>query len=259
MHRFFVLRDEVHTPSPWNVGTELDLDETDAHHIFRVLRLKPGETVVLCDGHSFDYEARLVRVDKAVVRARVTSVHPSLTEPRLFLTLVQGVAKGGNMDLVVQKAVEIGVSRIIPVVTERTVVQLDDKRADSRVERWQRIAYEAAKQSRRGIVPFVQSIVDWTQLWRKDDLGHVFVPWEEEDGRGLLEAIEEAKPRPRSEERRPAVTVVIGPEGGLTPEEIDVARRHGAKPVTLGPRILRTETAAIVASALVLGAYGEMN
>lgn len=289
MHRFFVLRDPEHTKNPWSVGNELDLDETDAEHIARVLRLKPGQPVVLCDGQSYDYEARLVRVSKSSVRARITSVQPSGTEPGLSLTLVQGIAKGSNMDLIVQKAVEIGVSRIIPVVTERTVVQLHGKRAAARIERWQRIAYEAAKQARRGKVPVVEAIVEWTELWQRDDLGHVVVPWEEEGATGLAEALTEVgggsgaaaefeayadRADPNADLADPEadqadqkverkgdprlITVVIGPEGGLTEDEVGLARHRGARPVTLGPRILRTETAAIVAGALVLSAFGEM-
>lgn len=283
MHRFFVMRDDrarsdVAAPSgrtgaddivaaePWAIGSEIELSKSDAEHIARVLRLTTGQAVIICDGHAFDYEARLVHVSPRSVRARITSVEPSDAEPQLSLSLVQGIAKGSKMDLIIQKAVEVGVSRIIPVLTERTVVRLDGAKADSRVERWQRIAYEAAKQAGRGRVPAVESIYSWSELWQRDDLGFVIVPWEEEGAAGLLQTVRKAESssevegsdEPANEVGVRELTIVIGPEGGLSADEIALAKRRGAHPVTLGPRILRTETAAIVASALVLGACGEL-
>lgn len=291
MHRFFVMRDDqansadaapsgrvgaddLVAAEPWAIGREIELSRLDAEHIARVLRLTVGQAVIICDGHAFDYEARLVHVSPRSVRARITSVEPSVAEPQLSLTLVQGIAKGSKMDLIIQKAVEVGVTRIIPVLTERTVVRLDGTKADSRVERWQRIAYEAAKQSGRGRVPAVQSIHAWADLWQRDDLGFIIVPWEEEGAAGLLQTVQKADlsaeaecsddphgergDEPANDVGICALTIVIGPEGGLTAEEIALAKRRGAHSVTLGPRILRTETAAIVASALVLGACGEL-
>lgn len=281
MHRFFV----TDPAGPWPIGTELQLDRADAVHAARVLRLRAGQFVLVSDGDGFDYEAELLQVSPNAVQVRIVSVAPSPAEPRAFLTLVQGVAKGSKMDFIIQKAVEIGVSRIIPVVTERTVVRLDRAKAAARVERWQRIAEEAAKQAGRGRVPVVEEVVHWSDVWQWDDLGTVLVPWEEAAGRGLMDALQH---RPQtsdgvgseqrsltvtdagSEQRvvtaptatdtggRRAFAVVIGPEGGLSPAEVDLAKSYGALPVTLGPRILRTETAAIVSVALVLAACGEM-
>lgn len=262
MHRFFVLDDEcVAFPdgtrpsrSPWPVGAEVELSLDDANHIARVLRLQPGQRVTVCDGRANDYTARLVHVDARTVRARVESTRPSAAEPEVTVTLAQGIAKGSKMDFIIQKAVEIGVSHIIPLTTKRTVVKLNGKKADSRLKRWRRIAYEAAKQSGRGRVPTVYPIHTWSQLWQRDDLGGVVVPWEGAAvGGGRGETV-----RGSLQHNPNTVSVVIGPEGGLTAQEIAVAEGHGARPVTLGPRILRTETAAIVATALVLNSCGEL-
>lgn len=246
---------------PLAPGTLVSLPEADAAHAARVLRLAAGDAVIVCDGRGFEYEGELASVTPRQATARIKSGRPSAAEPSVQLVLAQSVGKGDKMDLVVQKAVEIGVSRIIPLITARTVVRLDEAKAEARVRRWRRIAYEAAKQSGRARVPLVADVHGWDRLFGRDDLGLVLVPWEGERSRGLLETVraEAAAPSGEAGSSLPLrVTVVIGPEGGLTAEETALARRHGAYPVTLGPRILRTETAGLVAAALVLGALGEL-
>ncbi len=240
-------------------GAVVSLSKDDAAHAARVLRLEPGDSIIVCDGLGYEYEARLERVRPKESTAVIESGRLSPAEPSVELTLVQGIAKGSKMDFVVQKAVEVGVSRIVPLNSDRTVVRLDEAKADARVERWQRIAYEAAKQSGRARIPSVAPVHSWDELWRRDDLGVVFVPWEGEGSQRLLEMVRAVVPAaPVSAATRVQLTLIIGPEGGFTPEEIDAAQRHGAHPVTLGPRILRTETAGLIAAALVLGACGEL-
>lgn len=264
MHRFFVLVPEsadlpagAAEKAPLAAGDIVALSETDSVHAARVLRLAPGDVVVVCDGRGYEYEAELHQVSPRAVTVRIRSGRLSAAEPSVHVTLAQGIAKGDKMDFIVQKAVEVGVSRIIPLSTQRTVVRLDEEKAGARVERWQRIAYEAAKQSGRARVPRVEAVHAWEELWRRRDLGTVFVPWEGETTLRLLEAAAAlaASHTPAAPAR---LTIVIGPEGGFAEAEIALAQRHGAQPVTLGPRILRTETAGLVAAALVLGALGEL-
>ncbi|MBO8141411.1 MAG: 16S rRNA (uracil(1498)-N(3))-methyltransferase [Firmicutes bacterium] len=250
MHRFFLPRLEATPGRPIRPDTEVLLEDPDARHITRVLRLRPGDRIVLCDGRGFDYDAVVVRTGASSVIARVGAHRPSPGEAPLFVTLVQGVPKADKMDLIVQKAVEVGVGRIIPAFTERTVVRWDAGKADARRRRWQRIAAEAAKQSGRGRVPEVAAAVPLREIWRRPDLGTVIVPWEEARGAGLRRALAGVPRGP--------VTLVIGPEGGLSRQEVDDAVGRGAFPVTLGPRVLRTETAGLVAAAIVLYEWGDL-
>lgn len=230
---------------------------SDAQHIARVLRLRPGDRIVLCDGRGFDYAAELVSVDPARVAARVLSSAPSRGEPPLFLILVQGIPKGDKMDLVVQKAVEVGVSRIIPVLAARTVVAWDAAKAEARRRRWQRIAYEAAKQAQRGRVPTVAPVTSLSDLLASaapgagGDLGQIIVPWEAARDAGLRDVLRGVPPPG-------PVTVIIGPEGGLEAGEVALAQARGAHTVTLGPRVLRTETAGLVAASVILYEWGDL-
>lgn len=272
MHRFFVggavdavlerAEDVAASPPPGPPlaeGAVVSLSEADAAHAARVLRLSPGSPVVVCDGRGYEYEAELVTVEPRATTARIKRGRLSAAEPWLALTLAQGIAKGDKMDLVVQKAVEVGVSRVLPLATARTVVRLEEAKAAARVQRWQRIAYEAAKQSGRARIPAVAAVHSWSELWRRDDLGVVLVPWEGEPARRLLETARALLPaRPAQGGPSIQLTVVIGPEGGLTEDEIALARENGAYPVSLGPRILRTETAGLVAASLVLAAAGDL-
>lgn len=253
MHRFF-----VESSREWSPGTVVSLSPDDSAHAARVLRLTPGNVIIICDGRGYEYEARLEQVSSRAVTARVTSGRPSTAEPNTHLTLIQGVAKGAKMDLIVQKAVEVGVSRIIPVTTERTVVRLEPAKATARVERWQRIAYEAAKQSGRAEIPVVEAVHAWSDLWPADNQDLVLVPWEGETERGIVAALRSNLTEDNASTVPARIAIAIGPEGGLSDDEVSLARRHGAQAVTLGPRILRTETAGLVAATLVLAAAGDL-
>ena len=167
------------------------------------------------------------------------------------ITLFQGLAKGDKVETVIQHGTELGVCGFVPVASSRAVVKLEPKKAVERVERWQRIAREAAEQSRRGAVPAVAEVVSWKQAAaRCRDYDLALVPWEE--GGEPLKTVLEAHPGAKT------VAVFIGPEGGLSPDEVALAREHGARAVTLGPRILRTETAGLAAAAAILYALGDL-
>jgi 16S rRNA (uracil1498-N3)-methyltransferase len=155
------------------------------------------------------------------------------------------------MDLIVEKSTELGISRIIPLVCERTVLKLEGDKLSRRRERWLRIAREASKQCRRPDVPEVDLPGGWDQALRDLDRATALIPWEEENVLTLKSFLRENKPREQ-------VYVFIGPEGGFTPREVERARSHGVRPVTLGPRILRTETAGLAVVAMILYQWGDL-
>lgn len=229
----------------------------DAHHLRTVLRLRPGDEVVVADGDGRDYPGTVAAFEEEGVRIVLLEPRPSMGEPRCSITLLQGLPKGDKMDWVVQKAAEIGITTVVPILMERSVVQLTVAKAERRVERWQRIAKAAAQQAGRGRIPVidaVHSLRDALVRWRdKAPQGLLLVPWEEERGTGIKRVLQDLAAAPKD------VAIVIGPEGGLTDDEIALCREHGAFSCTLGPRILRTETAGTVVAALVLYEFGDMD
>ena len=219
----------------------------DALHIAKALRMRPGEALTLCDGKGTDFEGVLETVTDRQVTVRITVSRPSQAEPTLAVTLYQGLPKGDKMDWIVQKAVELGVTAVVPVATRRSVARLEGK-ADKKQERWQRIAAEAAGQCGRGILPAVERPLSWNQALSRLS-GEPALVFYEGGGRPLRER---GPPSPR---RRSGCG---GPEGGFDPEEIDAFRRQGGGVATLGPRILRCETAPLAALTLLMHLSGNM-
>ena len=245
MPRFFIKPEQIQDNTVVITGTE-------AHHITRVLRLGPGATVTLLDGCGNLYLSQIERTEKGSVHCRVLQCEPAGGEPPVRVVLVQGLAKGERMDYVIQKGTELGASEYLPVYCKRSVVRLDAKKEAARRERWQRIALEASKQCGRGVVPLVHEPVGWSAaLSLIPASALVLVPWEEETACTLKDELK-ARPRPA------AVYILIGPEGGLEKREVDEARGCGAIPVTLGPRILRTETAGPAVITMVLYQWGDL-
>ncbi len=239
MHRFFAERINDDTAR---------LTAQEAHHALKVLRLKPGDEVQLIMEDAL-YSA-VLSADAPEVLARVGARLPS-PEPRLKVTLYQGLPKADKVDWIVQKNTEAGIDRICLLEMVRSVSRFNSSQDVLRkTERWARIAQEAAKQSGRAHVPGIEVIraADLPACLQRHEL--VLVPWEEEHGRSLSRAAQTVSPL------RDAA-IVIGPEGGITPEEIDGMRACGAVPVTLGPRIFRTETAGLAAAVMLLSACGE--
>lgn len=232
-------------------GEVLTLPGAEARHAVTVLRLAPGARIAVLDGTGLEHEAVVTEAGASgagepLLRARVVASRPRATEPSLELILLQGLPKGDKLDLVVQKATELGVSQIIPVLTERGVARPKAERVAGKTARWQRIALEAAKQAGRGVVPDVltpRPLADALQALPSGCL--LIVPWEAEQRRTLAEAaatITAGRP----------VAVAIGPEGGFAGREIALLEEAGAVTVTLGPRTLRTETAGLVALSCLL-------
>jgi len=245
MPRFFV------DPGQVKAG-RVTITGPDVVHIVKVLRLGPGDALTVLDGRGNAYEAVIEQAGREAVICAITSHINAGGTPSLKITLVQGLPKGDKMDLIVQKATELGVCRIIPLVCDRTVVKLTGDKSQRRLERWQRIAVEAAKQCRRPDIPEILPLAGWeTVLADLSDNSLALIPWEEENQVALKKVLEESK-------TTGGFVVFIGPEGGFTSAEVELARSHGVKPVSLGPRILRTETAGLVVLAIMQYQFGDL-
>ena len=242
MHRFFA------ESVPDNQGHVI-LPPDESRHALTVLRMKSGDRAeVVCEGRP--WLAEIVFADSKSVQLTIISELPS-AEPSLSVTLFQGLPKSDKMDWIVQKATEIGVARIVPVLTERCVSRPEKKESGRKVERWQKIALEAAKQSGRSIIPEVSSPVLLQDLSSYPLPAVNIVPWEEASGNGPR-GFHASNPDVSS------LGILIGPEGGISPDEISFLKRIGFVPITLGRRILRTETAGLAAVSALFALYGEM-
>ncbi len=240
MPRFFV------NTSPTDTAV---ITGDDASHIARSLRMRVGEPLTLCDGAGFDYACEITDISPAQVTLRVIHKTASVSEPSVRVTLYQGLPKSDKMEWIIQKAVELGVTEIVPVATARSIVKLDRRDGDRKQARWQRIATEAAGQCGRGKLPIVSAPVSFSEAANRlaGDKTLIFY----EGGGQPVSAVLE----PTTE----SVSIVIGPEGGFAPEEVARLCEHGAVCATLGPRILRCETAPIAALTMIMAYTGNMD
>lgn len=236
MHRFFVPADQLLTNTPVLSGDE-------AHHCLNVLRHGEGDKIVLFDGRGNEATAQIVSADKRQTTLSILHRGKSAAVG-CRLTLAQAVPKGKNMDLIVEKAVELGAAEIAPLLSERTVVQLDVDEAASKREKWQAVAREACKQCGQNWLPEVAAPVTPKAFFeQRRPKGLLLIASLQADARPIKEVLASYA---EQQGRQPAeVTILVGPEGDFTPAEIGLAKSHGCLPVTLGPIILRTETAAI--------------
>ncbi len=241
MYRFYILPEQV-------AGEEAVILGNDVNHIRNVLRMKPGERVVLCDGQGTDFVCEIMELGHDKVRTRKISAGASDAELPVRLVLFQGIPKKDKMELIIQKTVELGIAEIVPVAMKRCVAKLEDpKKEAKKLERWQGIAEAAAKQSGRGILPVVKPPLAFGEaLEYAAALDMLLVPYE--DARGMKAA--------RSAFTKAAglstAGILIGPEGGFEPSEIEKAKEHGAEILSLGKRILRTETAGLAALSMLM-------
>jgi 16S rRNA (uracil1498-N3)-methyltransferase len=263
LHRFFVdpalLEDEPRAPGDEEdrpalaSGRQIALTGPQAHQMSRVLRLKVGDRAVLLDGAGREYVVRLDEVRSSTVTVTVEIVQRSRPEPGLILTLYQALVPRDRFETVLQKGTEIGVSRFVPVWCERSIVPGGDKIDGGRLERWRRIVTEAAEQCERGIVPEVVPPLRFSDaLAAAVNDGPLMVAWEREHERSLSTGLRAVLDGARS------LGLMIGPEGGFSKLEIEQAREAGAVTVSLGPRILRTETAGPILAALALYQAGDL-
>jgi len=245
MRRFFV-QPELLRCSSATISGEL------FRHISTVLRLKPGAAIILADGCGHEAVAAIREIGKEGVAVDLQPFYPvSVDDGALPVTLCQGLPKGEKMDLVLQKATELGVSRIVPFNADRSVARLEGDRLEKRVGRWEKIVQESARQSGRSRVPSVGFYGDLRELLQGEDGCLKLLLWEGEKEQGLRETIENSiKPE--------SVSILIGPEGGLTLEEAARAEKAGYIPVTLGSRILRTETAGLAVVSILQYVWGDL-
>lgn len=247
MNRFFVDIDGR------EIGTDISITGGDVNHIRNVLRLKVGQEILVSDGRGRDYTCSISDIESDAVICRVEDINDNFAELPVKVTLFQGYPKSDKMDLIVQKMVELGVHRIVPVFTARTIVKLDAKKAAKKTERYQTIAESAAKQSGRGIVPEITEPVTFAQAVElARGLDRNIIPYEEAEGieksRQIIEDI-------TTSSSCRSLGIFIGPEGGFSREEVEQAVAAGADCITLGHRILRTETAGLaVMSVIMFGA-----
>ncbi len=237
MHRFYV--------------TDSGFDKTiaitgeDVNHAKNVLRLNEGDEITVCDGNNTDYTCRIDKISDSVILCNIEDVHRSFAELPVNITLFQGLPKGDKMELIIQKAVELGAVAVYPVVMQRTVVKIDEKKKSKKAERYASVAEAAAKQSRRGIIPEVPGIISYKEAIRlAEGFDKILLPYEEATdinaSRKLtMDICNNAK-------NGESIGIFIGPEGGFTKEEVEQAKEIGAEVITLGNRILRTETAGMM-------------
>ncbi|MGI5911414.1 MAG: 16S rRNA (uracil(1498)-N(3))-methyltransferase [Syntrophomonadaceae bacterium] len=246
MHRFFI------NPAAIN-GNTVIIDQGEGWHIEKVLRLKAGDMVFLFDGTGREYQVELAGKEGVTLKGKIISTRFQDNEPTLQIYLAQGLVKGEKMDKIIQKAVEIGVKAIYPVSCERSVVRLIDEKAEKKVCRWQSIAQEACKQSRRNIVPEVLAISELPAIFKMIGKRPAIMLYENEDKTSLRSLLQEKQYSQADE-----LFIIVGPEGGFSANEARRAAELGIKTASLGPRILRTETAGLVAASIILYEYGEL-
>lgn len=238
----------IHHPSPLRSGDTVDLDANAANHVARVLRLAAGAPLILFDGADGEFDAVVEALDKRAVRVRLGEHRRPEREPPLELWLAQGISRGERMDYTVQKAVELGVSRIVPLFTERCGVQLAGERLDKRVQHWRAVAIGACEQCGRNRIPEIAAprpLSDWLTDAAAAAGTRLVLDPDAAAGLGAL-------PAPAA-----PLSLLIGPEGGLGERELALARQAGYIGLRLGPRILRTETAAVAALAALLARWGD--
>ncbi len=246
MPRFFINSKDI-------FDDNINIKGDDYNHIKKVLRLKCGEIVTLSDGVGNEYEAKIEEFGDGFVHTKVIESYKNATEPPIKVTLYQGLPKSDKMDFIIQKSVELGISRIVPVITERTVVKLsNEKDALKKCERWNRISQEAAKQCNRGIIPEIEIPITFKQAIKQTkDKSLSLIPYEKESNNSLKQIL-------RAVSNIIEVSVFVGPEGGFTEQEIEEAVKFGINSVTLGPRILRTETAGIAVLSILMYELGDV-
>ena len=237
MYQFFVDSAQINIPD-----RRVIICGEDVNHIRNVLRMRPGEEISVRDGRDGrEYRCGILSVEEAEVLCELRFIKEDAVELPAKVYLFQGLPKADKMELIIQKAVELGVHQVIPVAASRCVVKLDEKKAAARRARWQGIAQAAAKQSKRAIVPEVTEVSSFARAVEKaSQMDVALIPYElAEDMARTKELLEGLRPGQR-------VAVFIGPEGGFSREEIGFAQEKGILPITLGKRILRTETAGLV-------------
>lgn len=242
MYRFFVSTEQLN-------ADQIIINGTDYNHIHNVLRMKPGEELLLCDGQDKEYLCVISGFDtvQEKVSLNIVDIYGNARELPARITLFQGYPKGDKFETIVQKAVELGVFEIVPVMMKRSVVKLDEKKAEKKVERLNMIALSAAKQSKRGRIPEVKPVMTMEEAVQyAKQMDYMIIPYEQAAG------MEYSKEVIRGAKNKNSIAVFIGPEGGFEAVEVELAEKAGGKIISLGHRILRTETAGMTVLSLLM-------
>ena len=248
MSKFFVKTEQIN-------NNDIVIIDDDVNHIINVLRMKKTDKVQICNQDTGDnYNAEIVNYSKNEVECKIISKINETTESNVHITLFQGIPKFEKMELIIQKNTEVGIKSIVPVIMERTVVKLDEKIASKKLERWQKIAEIAAKQSMRDIIPQIGNITKLKDI-DTTEFDAVLVAYENEEHNMLkteLQKLERKIKSNNSSEQQYNIAIVIGPEGGISEKELVMLAEKNAKFVSLGKRILRTETAGVVMAGNII-------
>ena len=241
MSKFFVKDDQVND----NI---INIIGTDVNHIANVLRLKIDDVIQVCnEDKGTNYNAKIIEMNKEKVKCSILEQIQSNAEANIYINILQGLPKAEKMELIIQKCTELGVKEITPVEMERCIVKLDSKSASKKQERWQKIAEVAAKQSGRDMIPQINNVMNIKNICNiLEDYDIVLVPYENEKNTTLKEVLKEL---PKKDLK---IAIIIGPEGGFEEKEIKALEQNDYKIVTLGNRILRTETVAMAMTSVIL-------
>ena len=237
MPKFFVKNSQIN-------GNKIEIIGEDVNHIKNVLRKTIGNTIEICNkDNSNNYLVEIESLDNEMIECNIVQELDNNTESNVFINVFQGLPKSDKMELIIQKSVELGASKITPVRMKRCVVKLSGKDEEKKIARWQKIAEVASKQCERNIIPQVDSIIDVNNICKLiQEYDAVLVAYEKEKTNKLKNELKKIKENYKSKIK---IAIVIGPEGGLEPEDVELLKTNGAKIITLGNRILRTETVAL--------------
>ncbi len=244
MHRLFL-------PADWIAEGTVVIIGKLVHQLRNVLRLGVGDHITVLDNSGWEYEVKLQEVDSSKVKGRIIGKSLAVGEPRTKITLYQALLKGSNFEFVLQKCTEIGVAGFVPVICERCVAGEPNSK---RLDRWQNIIREAAEQSRRGKLPVLHHVTSFHEACQSAG-GISLLPWEGEKVKSIGEVLKSYS----KTEKAPEINIFIGPEGGFSPEDVEFARGCGVVPVSLGRRILRAETAGLMAASITLYEFGDLD
>ena len=248
MPKFFVKNNQINDNSIIIIGK-------DVNHISNVLRMKIGEEIHVCDiDTSNNYIVKLQKIEKEKIFCDIIKKIKAEAESDINLKIFQGIPKSDKMELIIQKSTELGVKEIIPVQMERCISKITGKDEKKKIERWQKISEVAAKQSGRDIIPKISNVIKLKDICNiVDKFDIIIVPYEKEKNNTFKSVIEEIK---QTKNSNPSIGIVIGPEGGFEPNEIDLLKNAGTKIITLGKRILRTETVALAMASVIMYELG---
>ena len=251
MPKFFIKTENL------KENEEIWITGSDVNHIKNVLRKKIDDKINICNSDTQkNYECVIKNIEENKIVCKILDEVKSLAESNLNITIFQGLPKSDKMELIIQKATELGVKTIVPVITKRTVIKLKDKDKQNKVDRWRKIAEVAAKQSGRDIIPTIENIINIADI-KFDEFDKIFVLYENEEKISIKDEIEQLKNDNKEELN---IGIVIGPEGGFAESEIEQLKlNQNVSVITLGKRILRTETVALVVSGILMYELGDLN